>query len=188
LTFATGESIKRRRNPQETALNDRLARDRDAESSTAERRPLVLNKLLYPTDFSEIAEKCIDYIETMGQHCTEEVIILHVIDRREINMVARAMSRYSTLVPVNVEKEMLAKTEEEIAKVAQRFRGKGIAVKTRIEVGIPFTEIVKVAEEEGASAIVIGSHGLSNIREMLLGSVSEKVIRKSPLPVLLVKR
>ncbi|MCE5284025.1 MAG: universal stress protein [Deltaproteobacteria bacterium] len=148
----------------------------------------MLNKLLYPTDFSEIAEKCIDYIETMGEHCTEEVIILHVIDRREINMVARAMSRYSTLVPVNVEKEMLAKTEEEIAKVAQRLRVKGIAVKTRIEVGIPFTEIVKVAEEEGASAIVIGSHGLSNIREMLLGSVSEKVIRKSPLPVLLVKR
>ncbi len=148
----------------------------------------MLKKLLYPTDFSEIAEKCIDYLETMGGQCTEEVVVLHVIDQREINMVARAMSRYNTLVPVNVEKDLMAKTQEEIAKIAQRLREKGIAVKTRIEVGIPFTEIMKVAEEEGASAIIIGSHGLSNIREMLLGSVSEKVIRKSPLPVLLVKR
>jgi len=47
---------------------------------------------------------------------------------------------------------------------------------------------LSVEEEEDVSAIVIGSHGKSNIKEMLLGSVSEKVIRKSKKPVLLVKR
>jgi len=61
-------------------------------------------------------------------------------------------------------------------------------VKIRIETGVPLKEILKVEEEEKVSAIVIGSHGKTNIREMFLGSVSEKVIRKSKNPVLIVKR
>jgi nucleotide-binding universal stress UspA family protein len=47
---------------------------------------------------------------------------------------------------------------------------------------------LRVEDEEDVSAIVIGSHGKSNIKEMLLGSVSETVIRKSKKPVLVVKR
>lgn len=69
-----------------------------------------------------------------------------------------------------------------------KLEGNGFAVKVKIERGIPFQIILAVEEEEDVSAIVIGSHGKSNIKEMLLGSVSEKVIRKSKKPVLVVKR
>ena len=58
----------------------------------------------------------------------------------------------------------------------------------RIEKGIPFKEILRVEKEEDVSLIVIGSHGTSNVKEMLLGSVSEKVVRKAEKPVLVVKR
>ena len=61
-------------------------------------------------------------------------------------------------------------------------------LKERLESGVPFNEILRVAEEENASVIVLGSHGKSNMAEMFLGSVSEKVIRKSKKPVLVVKR
>ena len=64
----------------------------------------------------------------------------------------------------------------------------GLIVKVRIETGVPLKEILKVEEEEKVSAIVIGSHGKTNIKEMLLGSVSEKVIRRSKNPVLVIKR
>ena len=64
----------------------------------------------------------------------------------------------------------------------------GFDVKVRIERRIPLREILRVEEEEGVSAIIIGSHGKTNIEEMLLGSVSEKVIRRSQKPVLVVKR
>ena len=49
-------------------------------------------------------------------------------------------------------------------------------------------EKLKAEEEENVSVVVIGSHGKSCISEMLLGSVSEKVIRKSSKPVLVVRR
>jgi len=64
----------------------------------------------------------------------------------------------------------------------------GFEVKVRIETGVPLTEILRVEQEEGVSVTVIGSHGKSNVKEMLLGSVSEKVIRKSERPVLVIKR
>ena len=64
----------------------------------------------------------------------------------------------------------------------------GFDVKVRIERRIPLREILRVEEEKGVSVIIIGSHGKTNIEEMLLGSVSEKVIRRSQKPVLVVKR
>jgi nucleotide-binding universal stress UspA family protein len=58
----------------------------------------------------------------------------------------------------------------------------------RIETGVPLKEILKAEQEEKVSAIVIGSHGKTNLAEMFLGSVSEKVIRQSKSPVLVIKR
>ena len=68
------------------------------------------------------------------------------------------------------------------------LRDLGFEVSVRIETGFPISEILRVEAEEGVSAIVIGSHGLSNVREILLGSVSESVIRKAMGPVLVIKR
>jgi nucleotide-binding universal stress UspA family protein len=63
-----------------------------------------------------------------------------------------------------------------------------IKARVRIEKGIPFTEILRVEDDEDVSLIIIGSHGKSNVAEILLGSVSEKVIRKAKRPVLVLKR
>jgi nucleotide-binding universal stress UspA family protein len=68
------------------------------------------------------------------------------------------------------------------------LRQVGLEVKLRIETGVPLKEILKVEGEEKVSAIVIGSHGKTNLQEMVLGSVSEKVIRNSRNPVLVIKR
>ena len=54
--------------------------------------------------------------------------------------------------------------------------------------GIPLREILRTEEEESVSVIVIGSHGRTNLEEIFLGSVSEKVIRKCKKPVLVIKR
>ena len=61
-------------------------------------------------------------------------------------------------------------------------------VKVIIERGVPLKEMLKIEEEEKMSVIIIGSHGKTNLEEVLLGSVSEKVIRQSKSPVLVIKR
>ena len=54
--------------------------------------------------------------------------------------------------------------------------------------GIPFAEIISTAREKEIDMIVIGSHGRTGIKHMMLGSVSEKVVRKAPCPVLTVRQ
>jgi len=77
---------------------------------------------------------------------------------------------------------------DEAMKIEKKLRESGFKVKVRIETGVPLREILKAEEEEKVSAIVIGSHGKTNLEQMFLGSVSEKVIRLSKSPVLIVKR
>jgi len=146
----------------------------------------MFKKILYPTDFSDVSKKALDYIKQLKESGTKEVVVLHVIDEREIEHI-------SHIPEINITEEELEKRKEENAKeemspIVTELKKSGFAVKTRIEKGIPFRDILKVEEEEKVSVVVIGSHGKSCIAEMLLGSVSEKVIRKSSKPVLVVRR
>ena len=85
-------------------------------------------------------------------------------------------------------KEILTReAEENLEKLAEELR-QCADVKTLVEYGNPVKLILKTAEEENVSVIIIGSHGRSNFEEVLLGSVSEEVVRKAKVPVLVVKR
>lgn len=62
-----------------------------------------------------------------------------------------------------------------------------VDVETRIELGSPADRIVGVAEEAGADHIVVGSHGRSGVSRILLGSVAERIVRTSPVPVTVIR-
>ena len=146
----------------------------------------MFDKVLYPTDFSDVSKKALEYIKKLKNAGTRKVIVLHVIDEREIEGVSRHAGRHFNVE--QVEKERLEYTKKEIKAIEGNLKKTGFDVKVRIERGIPFTEILRVEEEERASLTVLGSHGKSLVKEMLLGSVSEKVIRKSSKPVLVIRR
>jgi len=144
----------------------------------------MFEKILYPTDFSDVSKKALDYLVQLKDAGAKEIVVLHVIDERGIDAISRYGPGSAETVVVIIEKE----AREEGKKIEKKLRQSGLAVKVRIERGVPLREILSVEEEEKVSAIVIGSHGKTNLEEMFLGSVSEKVIRQSKSPVLVVKR
>ncbi|HOG16321.1 MAG TPA: universal stress protein [Syntrophales bacterium] len=148
----------------------------------------MFSKILYPTDFSDLAGKALAYVKQLREAGTREVVVVHIIDIREVNTVARAMALYGSKVQHDADRQIKEKIARDMDAIAAELKRSGLEVKTRVKTGVPFTEIVGIAEEENVSAIVLGSHGVSNVEEMLLGSVSEKVIRKSKVPVLVIKR
>ena len=141
-------------------------------------------KILYPTDFSDTANKAIPFLKQFKDTGTEEVIILHIIDTYRL----RIPSIYMPTNLISFIDKMVIEATEKAQKVADVLTDAGIGTRIRIEQGLPFREILRVEDEEDVSIIVIGSHGRSNIEEMFLGSVSENVMRKSKSPVLIVKR
>jgi len=145
----------------------------------------MFEKILYPTDFSDVSQKALEYIKRLKEAGTEEVVLLYVHDIRGDESVHRVLgsSQFEQLQK-GLEKEakkMLSETEKALHEA-------GLKVKPMIRKGIPVKGILRVETEENVSAIVIGSHGVSNIQGMLLGSVSEKVIRRCEKPVLVIKR
>jgi nucleotide-binding universal stress UspA family protein len=144
----------------------------------------MFKKILYPTDFSDVAQKALDFIKELKNAGAEEVVILHVIDKRFFD----AMAWYTTKNLPEIERDLIKEVTGEIEPIEKELKDMGFKVKVRIETGDPFTEILRVEEEENVSDMAIGSHGVSNIEEMFLGSVSEKVIRKAKKPVHVIKR
>jgi len=144
----------------------------------------MFRKILYPTDFSDTAEKAIPFLKQLKSTGTEEVIILHIIDTYRL----RIPSIYMPTNLISFIDKMLIEATAKAQKVADILTDAGIGTRIRIEQGLPFREILRVEDEEDISIIVIGSHGRSNIEEIFLGSVSENVMRKSKSPVLIVKR
>jgi len=146
----------------------------------------MFDKILYPTDFSDVSKKAMDFIKQLKGAGTKEVVVFHVIDERIIDRI-----QHHSDVVINVEeikKKMEENAQKEINAIEDELKKNGFNVKTRIDKGVPFREILKAEQEEDISVVVIGSHGVSCIKEMFLGSCSEKVIRKSSKPVLVVRR
>ena len=147
----------------------------------------MFEKILYPTDFSEVSKKALDYIKQLKGAGTQEVFVLHVIDQREIENVRQHAER-AFGIEEQLEKIMEKRAQEETRTLEAELKERGFNIRVMIVRGIPLREILNIEENEDVSVIVIGSHGKSNIEEMLLGSVSEKVIRKCKKPVLVIKR
>ena len=143
----------------------------------------MFKTILYPTDFSEVSEKAFDYIKQLKEAGAEKVIVLHVIDQRTINAVHYHMENSQKL-----EINLTAQAEEELEEIKKKLVDVGLEIETVLQTGFPAREILKAEKDNEVSVIVIGSHGRSNMEEMLLGSISEKVIRKCEKPVLVVKR
>ena len=143
----------------------------------------MFKTILFPTDFSDVSRKALKYIKQLKGAGAQEVIVLHVIDEKELLVLSRVPDQY-----LQITAQMENEIAKEMAAVEADMAAEGFRVKLKLKTGKPFTEIMATAADEEASIIVLGSHGKSNIKEMLMGSVSENVIRHAKVPSLVISR
>jgi len=143
----------------------------------------MFKKILFPTDFSDVSQKAVKYIKQLKGAGAQEVIVLHVIDEKELLVLSRVPDQY-----LQIKAQMEKEIAKEMAAVEADMTAEGFRVKLKVKTGKPFTEIMMTAADEKVSIIVVGSHGRSNIEEMLMGSVSENVIRHAKVPLLVISR
>ena len=143
------------------------------------------NKILFPTDFSELAlialQHAIDLAEAFGSqlHC------LHVVDDAYQNWTALGPESIPVGPPPDDLLE-LGRTRMEQFRNEHLARLQKAAI-TQVAMGRPFAEIIRYAREQKIDLIVMGTHGRGAIAHMLLGGTTEKVVRKAPCAVLTVR-
>ncbi len=149
----------------------------------------MFRKLLHPTDFSECSAKAFEYVKALCENgIAEEVVLLHVVNKKRVEAMAMGVAWFGETA-LEFEEEfkdrLIKEAEEKLKKLSKEVKCR---VKTIVCYGNPVKEILRVAEEEGVSLIIVGSHGRSNFEEVLLGSVSEELVRRAKAPVLVVRR
>ncbi|MDD1679795.1 MAG: universal stress protein [Methanomicrobiales archaeon] len=147
------------------AMTCRLATDR------------IFGRILYVTDFSENAERCLPYLTWMAPARPAEVLVVHVQDLRHLS--------YAT--PKQMD-ELNRSNTQRLDELKKKLRGMGFEkVSTVIRTGNAITEIHNVAHDSGASLIVMGAKGKYGVPEMILGGTTEAVVHQSGLHVLVVR-
>ena len=140
-----------------------------------------MKKILVPVDFSEHSEYALDVAAQLAKKYSASIVALHmmgmseaVLTRDDSNEVMEAMF-YMKLA------------EKRFAEFLDRPYLEGLDVETTVQNYKVFKEMDRVAEEVGADLIVMGSHGASGMKEVFVGSNTEKVVRTATVPVLVIK-
>lgn len=141
-------------------------------------------KILIPVDFSDTSLLAITHGAFTAQLTKGDVYLLHVINSYYV-----AQNLFLPTIDILNTSEVEAKATEKLSHLAADIAKKyGIKVDCIVKTGSPSTEIVDVAEEIGASLVVMGTHGYSPLEEMLIGSVALKVLTKSPCPTIVMSK
>lgn len=143
----------------------------------------VIRKILYATDFSESSAPASEYAQTLAKLAGADIHVLHVIgelaDSRRSRIPPEAFEIFEKEIEVQVVKEM--------EDFCRRHLGEEIAYTTETAIGNPFQVILSAAAAQKADLIIMGTHGRTGIEHVLMGSTAERVVRKSPIPVLTVR-
>ncbi|MFB6093978.1 MAG: universal stress protein [Halanaeroarchaeum sp.] len=140
----------------------------------------MYDRLLVPTDGSPESLAAADEAFAFAGAVGASVEAVFVVDTRD----------YSTLPEgkwVSIADELEAEGERALEEVEARAEDAGVPVSTAVTRGVPHEAILERAETVGADLIVMATHGRTGIDRFLLGSVTEKVIRSTDRPVLVVR-
>lgn len=132
----------------------------------------MYSKILLATDLSGVSTQLVDHLPHLIRVGLQEVLIVHVVNLRDAGDFAEELQTHD---------------QQMLEDYKNRLEQQGIRVTVKVPIGVPSHEISKLAEEENVSLILIGSHGRSLIKEIVLGSVGEQVIRDARKPVLIMK-
>ncbi len=143
---------------------------------------ISLKKILCPIDHSDCSKEALKYAVSFAMKDEAKLYLLHIIDIRSFNDSLVAMSQQ---IP---DEETLELLRMKLLDCIPEDIRDDMDVEATVIQGIPFAEIISTAKEKEIDMIVIGSHGRTGISHMMLGSVSEKVVRKAPCPVLTVRQ
>lgn len=141
---------------------------------------VAIRQILCAIDLSEISAFALTYAVEFARTAGAKVTALHVVQTPPGVFLEETGMDYS---PAG-----LSKKEESTLRDLIRRSAQGDEMAVTIVSGHPALQIVEQAQRIGADLIVIGTHGRTGFRHMLLGSVAERVLRLSPVPVLTLRK
>jgi nucleotide-binding universal stress UspA family protein len=139
---------------------------------------MKLDRILVPLDGSALAEVALDRAADLARGAASTIVLLRAAEAHVL----------PGLDPTDAQVAVVREAEEYLAAAANRLRAGGVKhVETSVWYGQPAESIVEAARARKADLIVMASHGRSGLGRLILGSVTESVLRATDTPILLVR-
>jgi nucleotide-binding universal stress UspA family protein len=144
---------------------------------------MTYSKILIPLDGSQLAEKAIDAALPLAKAFDAPVLLLAVLDLTAgmYDVYAEAFS------PVDLRAQLESFLQGGLERARTRVAANGLEATPALRMGIPHEEIVNLAREEGVDLIVMTTHARRGLSHLLLGSVTERVVRSAGCAVLVMR-
>lgn len=145
--------------------------------------------VLVPLDGSELAETILPHVEELARKAGSQVILLHVVPSVEslLSVPVDPVGPPVTIDAVEIHDASVKSGGEYLAAVKARLERAGIAVLTELVEGRAEGAILDYVERHEPSLIAMATHGRGGFSRMIMGSVADAVVRKTTVPVLLVR-
>jgi nucleotide-binding universal stress UspA family protein len=141
-----------------------------------------INKILFPCDLTENSKKILPYVLSVAEKYESQIYLLHVV--QDLQRWGNVFIPHSSTEVY--QKEAMQGAEKAMNRVCEEDL-KGCPNFTKMIVsGNPASEILETIESEGIDMVVLGTHGRKGLEHAIFGSVAENVVKKSPVPVLIV--
>lgn len=141
----------------------------------------MYDRIVVPTDGSAGTRRAIDHAVRLATTHDATIHAIYVVNS------ARYAGFSMETAWEGVDSMLREEGEEAVAEIERIADSHDVPVETTVLDGSPSTEIVRYADEEHCDLIVMGTHGRGGINRLLLGSVAERVVRSSAIPVLTVR-
>ncbi len=142
----------------------------------------MFGQILLPTDGSEGVGQAINAAVAVAAKFDARIHVLFVAEPPRFHEYGASVAL------TNIMQSLQEAGRRTLDETAERIRTKGLSsVETALRQGHPAEEIIGYAEENDVDLVVMGTHGRRGINRMLLGSVTEEVVRCSPIPIMTVR-
>jgi nucleotide-binding universal stress UspA family protein len=144
---------------------------------------MEFRRILAPTDFSEFSKLAVTRAFELAQTFGATLTLVHVVEQPAYPVEG--------MIPPNlgdsVLEDLQQRAEFDLAQVLPEAAGAKVPIIRRVAKGIPYRQIAEIAAAEKVDLIVMATHGRTGLSHLFLGSVTERVVRTAPCPVLTLR-
>ena len=143
-----------------------------------------INKIMVALGFSDYAQGIFNYADKLANKLGAELIVVNIINSRDVEAVTTIQNMGYDLDPERYIKELKEERRNAFEAVVQNATIARDALKLIVQVGNPVDELLKIIVRENIDAVVMGVKGRTDLEDIFIGSVAEKLFRRSPVTVI----
>jgi nucleotide-binding universal stress UspA family protein len=143
-----------------------------------------IKKIMVALGFSEYAEGIFKYADKLAAKLGAELVVANIINSRDVEAVSAITNMGYDVNPERYIKELKEERRNAFEEIAKGSAVSRESIKLILKVGNPIDELLKIIIDENVDLVVMGVKGRTDLEHILIGSVAEKLFRRSPVTVI----